>query len=81
MTSNIEFNDKDKLDIDYIGNLLSKNKFLISKKISTKVSFTIDKTIYLTQKKNEIAQIIFHKYKTGFFTKYYELEIKYALSK
>ena len=81
MTSNIEFNDKDKLDIDYIGNLLSKNKFLISKKISTKVSFTMDKTIYLNQKKNEIAQITFHKYKTGFFTKYYGLEIKYALSK
>jgi len=48
VTSNIEFNDKDKLDIDYIGNLLSKNKFLISKKISTKVSFTkAPKRLYL----------------------------------
>ena len=81
MTSIIEFNDKDKLDIEFIGNLLRKNKFLVSKKISTEVSFTADKIIYLTQKKKVIAELTFHKYKTGFFTKYYGLEIKYALSK
>ena len=80
VTSSIEFNDKDKIDIEFIGSLLRRDKFLASKKISTEVSFTADKTIYLSQKK-VIAEITFHKYKTGFFTKYYGLEIKYALSK
>jgi len=81
LTQSIEFNDKDKLDIEFLGSLLRRNKSLVSKKISTEVSFTADKTIYLTQKKKVIAELTFHKYKTGFFTKYYGLEIKYALSK
>ena len=81
LTQSIEFNDKDKLDIEFLCSLLRRNKSLVSKKISTEVSFTADKIIYLTQKKKVIAELTFHKYKTGFFTKYYGLEIKYALSK
>ena len=80
MTSIIEFNDKDKLDIEFIGNLLRKNKFLVSKKISTEVSFTADKTIYLTQKKTELARITFYKSKSGFIKKFYDLEILFGLS-
>ena len=79
MTSNIEFNDKDKLDIEFIGSLLHKNKFLVSKKISTEVSFTADKTIYLRQKGEELVRITFYKNKTGLLTKYYDLEIRYTL--
>jgi hypothetical protein len=79
LTSIIELNDKDKLDIEFIGSLLRINKFLVSKKISTKVSFTRDKIIYLTKKKKEFATVTFYKNKTGLFTKYYDLEIRYAL--
>ncbi|MDC0448966.1 hypothetical protein OAL61_05620 [Candidatus Pelagibacter sp.] len=75
MTSIIEFNDKDKLDIEFIGSLLRKNKFLVSKKISTEVSFTADKTIYLTQKGEELARITFYKSKNGFVKKFYDLEL------
>tara|TARA_B110000285_G_C14974471_1_gene538246 strand:- start:88 stop:606 length:519 start_codon:yes stop_codon:yes gene_type:complete len=80
LTSIIEFNDKDKLDIEFIGNLLRKNKFLVSKKISTEVSFTADKTIYLTQKETELARITFYKSKSGFIKKFYDLEILFGLS-
>jgi hypothetical protein len=75
LTSIIEFNDKDKLDIEFIGSLLQRNKFLVSKKISTEVSFTADKTIYLTKKEKELARITFYKSKSGFTKKFYDLEI------
>jgi len=81
LTQSLEFNDRDKLEIEFIGSMLRINKFLVSKTIHSEVSFTADKIIYLTQKKKVIAELTFHKYKTGFFTKYYGLEIKYALSK
>ena len=75
MTSFIELNDKDKLDIAFIGSLLSKNKFLVSKKIPTEVSFTADKTIYLRQKGKELVRITFYKFKIGFVKKFYDLEL------
>jgi hypothetical protein len=75
VTSNIEFNDKDKLDIEFIGSLLRRNKFLVSKKISTEVSFTADKTIYLRQKGKELGLITFYKFKIGFVKKFYDLEL------
>ena len=75
MTSIIEFNDKDKLDIEFIGSLLRKNKFLVSKKISTEVSLTADKTIYLTRKGEELARITFYKSKNSFVKKFYDLEL------
>ena len=75
MTPSIEFNDKDKLEIEFIGSMLRINKFLVSKTIHSEVSSTADKIIYLTKKKKEIARLSFFKHKSGLFSKSYDLEI------
>ena len=77
MTPSIEFNDKDKLEIEFISSMLRINKFLVSKTIHSEVSFTADKIIYLTKKKKEIARLSFFKHKVVYFLNLMILRLEY----